>query len=101
MAGEEKNVDELKKQLSRKLTTSKKEEKTKKKLDDKDLGNVSGGYWEDAGFTDGDWIECPICGEDRKSHIETWIQDPVAGVDGFKCLSCGYIWGESANTRYL
>ena len=97
---EKKSIDELKKELDEKLKTAEKREKSKKKLSDEELSNVSGGYWETSGYTSGDWIECPNCGEHRRSMIDTWIQSDDLERDGFYCYNCGTTWAEDHYAIY-
>ncbi len=72
-----------------KLKNVKKKDQRAAKLSEKDLDNVSGGYWEDSGYAAGFFVACPNCGESRKGHINTWIESDPEKLDGFQCLSCG------------
>lgn len=59
----------------------------KNQLTDAELANVTGGYWEDAGFAEGFWIECPNCGRSARSSFETWA-DTKQSCDQYRC-KCG------------
>ncbi len=61
--------------------------KAKSEVSDDDLANVSGGYWETAGYAAGFWIECPRCGRSSSSSFSTW-QDDAQSCDQFRC-KCG------------
>ncbi|MCR5774702.1 MAG: hypothetical protein K6G42_06415 [Lachnospiraceae bacterium] len=63
------------------------------KLDDDMLTQVSGGYWETAGYSSGYYVKCPICGEERESMFNTWVENDTTKLDGFKCLNCGELFG--------
>lgn len=63
-------------------------EKRITKLSDEDLDKVGGGYWENAGYAAGYWIECPNCGRSKVTDFATWQDDPQR-VDQFRCV-CGY-----------
>ncbi len=97
---EKKSIEELKAELNEKLKTAEKRDKVKKQLSEEELSNVSGGYWEDSGYTNGDWIECPNCGEHRRSMIDTWIQSDELQRDGFRCNYCGCTWAEDHYAIY-
>ncbi len=74
------------------LKNAKKSDQTARKLTDEELNDVSGGYYEDSGYTAGFYISCPLCGRTKKKDIESWVENDFYGIDGFRC-KCGAIWG--------
>lgn len=61
--------------------------KPKSDVSDADLENVAGGYWEDAGYAAGFWIECPNCGRSSRNSFNTWA-DSDQSCDQYRC-KCG------------
>ncbi len=76
--------------------------KALKKVTDEQLEAVTGGYWEDAGWADGYWIECPRCGNYLRSNFYTYVADDNAMLDGYQCLNpdCGFVFGVDAHGDY-
>ena len=66
------------------------EEKKALKIDDADLGKVSGGYVETTGYSISHEIVCPNCGQEDEENFTTWIVSGEGEVDHFTCNVCGY-----------
>ncbi len=57
-------------------------------LSDEALEGVNGGYWEDSGYAEGFWIECPKCHKSNANNFTTWADNEQC-VDQFICKNCG------------
>ena len=89
----------VKKNLLENAKKTDRKAKAFQKLGDDQLEEVSGGYWEDAGWAEGYWIQCPKCGRSAKSSFYTEIIDNKEQVDGYEC-KCGYVFGVDSQGNY-
>lgn len=90
MSDKNRNLSELKKSTE---TFKKKTE-----LSSDQLENVSGGYWENDGYAEGYWIQCPNCGRSGVDDFNTWM-DHGQDCDWFVCR-CGFSFAVDAAGYY-
>ena len=70
-----------------------------KMLTDDDVLDVSGGYKapKGEGYAGGFYIQCPVCGNDKRDQIKRNGHDANYEMDKFCCKKCGFNWGVDYN----